>query len=303
MPTSRLELAAALAVLLGLGSAAAPGAAAQTKRTLTLDDAKTVIAAAVAEAKKSNAGGAIAVVDDGGHLVALERLDGTFAAGAMVSIGKARTAAIFKKPTSFFETIINKGRTAMTALPDFTPLQGGVPIEVDGAIVGAVGVSGAMSAQQDEDIATVAAKSLPASAMKPHGTAAPRPMPSVTFLESAAVDAAFAKGSPLLEVGDYKIHASRREKPGEAEVHGRDTDIIYVLDGKATLVTGGSVVAPKEIAAGEVRGREIAGGESRCLEKGDVLVVPNGTPHWFKEVDGPMLYYVVKVSAPAATTP
>src|SRR6185369_6896476 len=97
------------------------------------------------------------------NLMAVERLDGTFAAGAMISIGKARTAALFRKPTKFFEDVVNKGRTAMTALPDFTPLQGGVPI-MDGPdgrqIVGAVGVSGAASAQQDEEIAMAAAAAI-----------------------------------------------------------------------------------------------------------------------------------------------
>src|SRR6266511_524002 len=85
------------------------------KKSLTLDGAKKVIAAAVAEAESKNApGGAIAVVDEGGNLVAVERLDNTFAAGANISIGKARTAVLFKRPTKFFEDVINKGRTAMT---------------------------------------------------------------------------------------------------------------------------------------------------------------------------------------------
>ena len=131
------------------------------KKALTLEGAKKVIGAAVAEAKKLNApGGAIAVVDEGGNLMAVERLDGTFAAGANISIGKARTAAIFKRPTKAFEDIINKGRTAMTTLNDFTPLQGGVPIIAEGQIVGAIGVSGAASAQQDEDLAIAGAAAL-----------------------------------------------------------------------------------------------------------------------------------------------
>ena len=138
------------------------------KKTLTLDGAKKVIAAAVEYAKKNNApGGAIAVVDDGGNLMALERLDGTFAAGANISIGKARTAALFKRPTKAFEDIIIKnGRTTLVALPDsfFTPLQGGIPIIVDGQIVGAVGVSGAASAQQDEEMAIAGANVLSAGA-------------------------------------------------------------------------------------------------------------------------------------------
>jgi glc operon protein GlcG len=145
----------------------ARGATAQTveKKALTLDGAKKVIAGAVAYAKKNNApGGVIAVVDEGGNLIALERLDGTFAAGANISIGKARTAALFKRPTKVFEDTIKNGRTALVALPDafFTPLQGGIPITIDGQIVGAVGVSGAASAQQDEEIAIAGANVLTA---------------------------------------------------------------------------------------------------------------------------------------------
>jgi len=90
----------------------------------------------------------------------LERLDGTFAAGARISIGKARTAALFKKPTAAFEDIIKNGRTAMVALEDFTPLQGGVPIELDGKVVGAIGVSGAANQQRDEAVAKAGAAAL-----------------------------------------------------------------------------------------------------------------------------------------------
>jgi glc operon protein GlcG len=89
-------------------------------------------------------------------------LDGTFAAGAKISVGKARTAALFKPPTRAFEDIIKNGRTAMVALEDFTPLQGGVPVVIGGQVVGAVGVSGAASAQRDEEVAlawTTAAQS------------------------------------------------------------------------------------------------------------------------------------------------
>ena len=152
-----------LAISLGAHGAAHP----QTieKKALNLEGAKKVIAAATAEAKSKNApGGAIAVVDEGGNLIAVERLDDTFAAGANISIGKARTAVLFKRPTKFFEDVINKGRTAMTTLNDFTPLQGGIPIIVDGQIIGAVGVSGAASAQQDEELAIAGANALATSA-------------------------------------------------------------------------------------------------------------------------------------------
>ena len=145
-----------LASVMLAGTAVGVEAQVATKKTLTLEGARKAIAAAVAEARKSNATGVIAVVDDGGNLMALERLDGTFAAGAAISIGKARTAVLFKKPTKVFEDIIAKGRTAMVAL-DFTPLQGGIPIVVEGQVVGGIGVSGAASAQQDEELAMAGA--------------------------------------------------------------------------------------------------------------------------------------------------
>jgi glc operon protein GlcG len=117
----------------------------------------------------------------------------------------------------------------------------------------------------------------------------------VTYLASDQVKAAFAKGVPMVEVGDYKIHASRREGPGLVEVHTRDTDIAYILQGSATLVTGGTAVGLKPIGPEEFRGTDVHGGETRRLTVGDVIVIPNGKPHWFKTVEGPLLYYVVKV--------
>jgi len=137
------------------------------KESLNIDGAKKAIAAAVDYAKKNNApGGVIAVVDEGGNLMALERLDGTFAMGATISVGKARTAVLFKKPTRFFEELINKGRTAMTAVDGFTPLIGGIPIVVDNQVVGGIGVSGAASADQDEQLAVAGASALMADAAK-----------------------------------------------------------------------------------------------------------------------------------------
>ena len=118
---------------------------------------------------------------------------------------------------------------------------------------------------------------------------------TVRYLGHDEVAAAFAKGTPMLEVRDYKIHASRREGPGLVEVHTRDTDIAYVLQGSATLVTGGSAIGLKQIGAEELRGSAIEGGETRQLQPGDVVVIPNGTPHWFKEVKALFLYYVIKV--------
>jgi glc operon protein GlcG len=117
----------------------------------------------------------------------------------------------------------------------------------------------------------------------------------VTLLRHDEVSAAFAQGMPIVEVGDYKIHASRREGPGMAEIHTRDTDIAYVLRGSATLVTGGTALNAKATGPEELRGSGIRGGDTRRLEPGDVVVIPNGTPHWFKDVEAPFLYYVVKV--------
>ena len=276
----------ASAVLLAI--AAATNAQIADKKSLTLDGARAVIAGAkqYAAAKKAP-GGVIAVVDDGGNLVALERLDGTFSAGANISVGKAKTAVMFKRPTKVFEEIIKNGRTAMVALPDFTPLQGGVPIMIDGQIVGGVGVSGAASAVQDEELAIAGVEAL--TNHKPT---------AVTFIDSKSVADAFGRGAVLsggTNGENYMVHASRREKSGLSEVHDLDTDIIYVLDGTAEIVTGGKSVNSKTVEPHEHRGTSIEGGEARSLKKGDVLIVPNGTPHWFKKVDGAFLYYVVKV--------
>jgi glc operon protein GlcG len=281
----KTAVAAVVIVAAAVGTAHAQVA---SKKGLTLEGAKQVIAAATAEARRGRAGGVVAVVDEGGNLMALERLDGTFAAGANISIGKARTAAIFKRPTRFFEDVIKGGRTAMIALNDFTPLQGGVPITVDGEVVGAIGVSGAASAQQDEEIAMVGA-----AAARAFGVRAAVAQP-VTQIDAARVAAAFAKGVPLIEVDGYKVHASRREGPGMAEVHDWETDVVYVLEGSATVVTGGTVVDPKVTEPGQVRGPVLQGGESRRIAKGDVVVIPAGVPHWFKEVEGPLTYFVVK---------
>jgi uncharacterized protein GlcG (DUF336 family)/mannose-6-phosphate isomerase-like protein (cupin superfamily) len=268
------------------------------KKSLTIEGARKVIAAAVIYAKKNKApGGAIAVVDEGGNLMALERLDGTFGAGANISIGKARTAVLFKRPTKAFEDLIKNGRTAMVALPDayFTPLQGGVPITIDGQIVGGVGVSGAASAQQDEEVAIAGANVFaadPKSAEMMPARKAP-----VLFFDASQVSTSFSKGAVLLDGTDrnYMVHTSRRDHAGMAEIHALDTDIIYVMQGSATFVTGGTAIDTKKIEANEIRGSRIEGGETRQLKKGDVIIVPNNTPHWFKHVDGEFLYYTIKV--------
>jgi glc operon protein GlcG len=284
----------ALGALTVFGALVDANALTNEKKSLNVATARQLVQAAVGQAKAAGAGGSFAVVDYGGDLLAFERIDGTFAASARISIGKARTAALFQRPTAFFEDIINKGRTSMTALadvlPEFTPLQGGVPIILDGNIVGAIGISGAKSAAHDDEIANVVVNAL-TSDSKDSETAGKA---SVAYFDKKAVDARFAKGAPIIETASYKVHASRRDKPGVAEVHLHETDVIYVLDGEAVFVTGGAVVDPKTVEPGEIRGQAISGGTTHRLAKGDVITVPPGTPHWFRDVEAPLLYFVVK---------
>jgi glc operon protein GlcG len=129
-----------------------------TQKALTLEAAKKIVAAAVVYAKEKTApGSAIAVVDNGGHLIYLERLDGTFAASAEVAIKKANTSALFKAPSAKLENAINGGRQALITV-GHTFLQGGIPIIIDGQVIGAIGVSGSASALQDEEIAIAGSK-------------------------------------------------------------------------------------------------------------------------------------------------
>src|SRR5437867_10331088 len=131
-----------LALALSLSFSAAAKAQLPVKNVLTLQAAKKIAAAAEAEAKKRGATVVIVVVDDGGHVILLQRLDDTQVASVDVGIGKARTAAIFRRPSKVFEDQIREGRVAALALPGATPLQGGIPIAVNGKVIGAIGVSG-----------------------------------------------------------------------------------------------------------------------------------------------------------------
>jgi glc operon protein GlcG len=273
-----------------LASAALPAADFAQAPNLTLDGAKRVIADATAHARGAGApGGAIAVVDASGVLIGLERLDGTFPAASNISIGKARTAALFRKPTRDFEDVVNKGRVTMTTLPEitpFTPLQGGVPIVVAGRVIGAVGVSGAASAQQDDEIAQAAADAF--------ARAQSTPAAAVMHVPRTDVEAGYRKDANLVATDGYRVNASRRDGPGEAEVHLKEADIFYVREGSATFVTGGSVVDPRNLSPAEVRGKALQGGEERVIRAGDVITIPRGVPHWFKSVQAPFTYYVVK---------
>jgi len=114
---------------------------------LSLEDAKRVAAAARAEAEKNGWAIVIAVVDDGGHLMYLERMDGTQKASSRIAEAKGRTAILFKRPTKAIEDNVLEGRTVMMGLPGAVPLEGGVPLLKDGQFVGGIGVSGVQSFQ------------------------------------------------------------------------------------------------------------------------------------------------------------
>src|ERR1700720_2282757 len=129
------------------------------KKVLTLDGAKKIAAAAEAEAKKNNWNVVIAIVDDGGHLLYLQRMDGTQTGSIEVAIKKAQTAMSFKRPTKVFEDAIAGGRNALIALHGALPLEGGLPIMAGGQLVGAIGVSGVKSTE-DGQIAKAGADSL-----------------------------------------------------------------------------------------------------------------------------------------------
>ncbi len=260
------------------------------KKALSLAAAKQIAAAAEADAKAKNARVVIAVVDDGGNLLVLQRLDDTQVASVEVAMGKARTAAIFRRPSREFEEQVKNGRVAALALPGATPLQGGIPIVFENKVIGAIGVSGESPAQ-DEEIAIAGANVAKDLAAGQRETSPGK----VSYFPKQQVTDAFAKGAVLFNGSDtYMVHTSRRDKAGVAEVHTKDADIIYVQDGSATFVTGGTVVDPKPTDPNEIRGKEISGGETRTISQGDVIIVPAGTPHWFKDVPSPMTYYVVK---------
>jgi mannose-6-phosphate isomerase-like protein (cupin superfamily) len=118
---------------------------------------------------------------------------------------------------------------------------------------------------------------------------------SVTFVDHEKV-AGCSKGGPLVTAPDLLVQCSNRTGPGVVEVHLKETDVMYFIDGAATLVTGGIAVNAKTANNPEqIRGTDIQGGQSKQVTKGDVVVVPAGVPHWFKEVPKSVSYYVVKV--------
>src|SRR5262245_33127286 len=130
------------------------------KKVLSLDVARQIAAAAEKHARANQWNVCIAIVDDGGHLIYFQRMDGTQTGSVVVSQRKAQTAIGFKRPSKFFEDGVAGGRTALVALPGAVPLEGGIPLSVDGQMIGAIGVSG-VTAQQDGMIAQAGVDALP----------------------------------------------------------------------------------------------------------------------------------------------
>ena len=119
-----------------------------------------------------------------------------------------------------------------------------------------------------------------------------------TFVDHEKVAAALSKGGPLVSGTDFMVSGSHRDKAGQVEVHDKETDVLYVIEGGATFVTGGTMIGGKVTKPGQRLGSNIEGGHTHRLSKGDVIVVPAGTPHWFKEVPQSVSYFVVKVLKP-----
>ena len=120
----------------------------------------------------------------------------------------------------------------------------------------------------------------------------------VTYVPHDKVAAALAKGGGLISTPEFIVSGSHREKGGQVEVHEKETDILYIVDGAATFVTGGTMVGGKTTRPGQMVGTDIQGGRTHQLSKGDVITIPAGVPHWFKEVPKSVSYYVVKVIKP-----
>jgi glc operon protein GlcG len=260
---------------------------------LTFAGARLAADAVAAAATARGVSPVAAVVDAGGALVYLWRPDGAQVASAEVSVDKARTAAIYRRPSKDFEDQASGGRPSALHLARAVPLQGGMPILYDGQVIGAIGVSGASSAPEDQELATIGADAA-AAAARAAGNGGGN---GAVFFSHTDVDRKFETGGLLLDTPRYKIDAGRRNAPGEVEYHEGVVDVMHIVSGKATVITGGEMVDARKVAAGELRARSISGGKKHTLAEGDVLAIPNGVPHQFVDVSDPFLYFVVKVEA------
>jgi mannose-6-phosphate isomerase-like protein (cupin superfamily) len=123
---------------------------------------------------------------------------------------------------------------------------------------------------------------------------------NAVYMESQRVIDNFGKpgGNPLIPGEAYRVQTDRRTAKGNIEIHEKETDIFYVMDGSATIIVGGTAIEPKSTRAGQLTAKDIENGQSYNLKKGDVLVIPAGQPHWFKQVNGFINYLTVKSVKP-----
>jgi len=250
---------------------------------LTYEGAKRVAEAAGAAAAQRGVAPVVSVVDAGGELMYLVRPDAAQVASVNVTTDKARTAAIYRRPSKDFEDQASGGRPSALHLARAVPLQGGMPILHDGVVIGAVGVSGASSADEDQELAVIGAASFGASNGRANGAA---------FFSRAQVDSGTGV---LLDEQRFKLDAGRRTGPGEVEFHAGTVDVMHIVEGSATVVTGGEMRDVREVAPGELRAAAVEGGTPHELAAGDVLAIGAGVPHQFTQVSDPFLYFVVKV--------
>jgi glc operon protein GlcG len=238
---------------------------------LTYAGAKFVAEVVAREATRRPVSPVVAVVDASGELMYLWRPDGAQMASVGVATDKARTAAIYRRPSKDFEDQASGGRPSALHLAGAVPLQGGMPLLHHGEVVGAVGVSGASSAAEDQELSALGARAIESPC--------PGTWPAI-HLPAADVDIAFANGGLLVDAFRYQVEAARRMGPGEVEYHDTVTDIMRVAAGAATLVTR---------SCGETMTHE--------LSPGDVVVIPEGVAHQFTTVSEPFRYFVVKVES------
>ena len=266
------------------------GAAAQFSTSivpaLSAADARRAAEIVASECARRGVSPVCAVVDAGGDLISIWRPDRAQVASVGVATDKARTAAIYRRPSKDFEDQASGGRASALHLARAVPLQGGIPITREDQVIGAVGVSGASSADEDQELAVLGADALSAENGSANGA---------TLFDESAIRAKFATGGLLLDAGAYKLDAGRREAPGEVEYHAHTVDVMHVVEGTATVVTGGEMVGVRRAGDGELRADSVTGGEPHALSAGDVLAIPAGVPHQFTRVSDPFLYFVVKV--------
>ncbi|MGH3116112.1 MAG: GlcG/HbpS family heme-binding protein, partial [Gaiellales bacterium] len=220
---------------------------------LTYEGARLAAEAVGAEAARRGVSPVVSAVDAGGALMYLVRPDAAQVASVEVTTDKARTAAIYRRPSKDFEDQASGGRASALHLARAVPLQGGMPILYKDEVVGAIGVSGATSADEDQELATIGAKVL-ADAASSNGA---RGNGAILF-SSDEVARKWKTGGLLLDTESYKIDAGRRVQPGDPELHEHEVDVIRVTSGNATVVTGG-----------EIRGDRIEGGRTQELHEGD----------------------------------